>query len=193
MSKPKPRPRHDDIERDARGDVTVEPGSRSPCCRSNGCGYLLRDGYRVSQRYQRINGWGANPDRSHRRVTDPVYVCKCGAVAFIGELMAATGSARPSADWLKRLREGRFGKPHAPENVPGDVFGFLVLRGPAEPHKKRGKRWYCDCSVCGRANFVCFQDDLRQGRVTSCGCLAAENRREWGRRHARRRPSGNPF
>jgi hypothetical protein len=57
-------------------------------------------------------------------------------------------------------------------DVTGEVFGRLTA---IEPIRQRGKKeiyWRCQCS-CGKLTLVMAQN-LREGKIQSCGCYKAE-------------------
>lgn len=57
-------------------------------------------------------------------------------------------------------------------DVTGEVFGRLTV---IEPIRQRGKKeiyWRCQCS-CGKLTLVMAQN-LREGKIQSCGCYKAE-------------------
>lgn len=61
------------------------------------------------------------------------------------------------------------------ENLTGHVFGHLTALYRTE--NKRGRTcWMCRCD-CGREKAVTAQD-LKAGKVKSCGCLKKENQKK---------------
>ncbi len=62
-------------------------------------------------------------------------------------------------------------------DLTGQVFGRLTVLGPA-PMKNGRSRWSCKCE-CGAVKDV-YNDQLKGGRVKSCGCLEVENRIKHG-------------
>jgi hypothetical protein len=69
-----------------------------------------------------------------------------------------------------------------PPDLTGQRFGRLVAI------RRVGKRngfylWFCQCT-CGESHVV-RTDNLRNGRISSCGCLLRESRRESGNRSRR--------
>lgn len=71
-----------------------------------------------------------------------------------------------------------------PENDLTDSrFAHLVVIRRSARKCSTGLIWWvCRCD-CGRTTLV-RSDKLRGGDVKSCGCLADENRRTWGRRRS---------
>lgn len=63
----------------------------------------------------------------------------------------------------------------------GQRFGRLVVleRGPKPQSKKdTNARWLCQCD-CGKTSIV-YGQDLKRGKVVSCGCWNAEKREKHG-------------
>ena len=56
------------------------------------------------------------------------------------------------------------------ESLTGQRFGYLSVLAEDESGSA-GRRWVCSC-CCGRTKSV-SERDLREGRVTSCGCKDA--------------------
>lgn len=74
----------------------------------------------------------------------------------------------------------RRGRP--PIEMTGRTFGRLTVleRAGRDP---RGKiTWRCSCE-CGNPEFVAEGDELRRGKVRSCGCLRRETARAILREH----------
>lgn len=60
----------------------------------------------------------------------------------------------------------------------GERFGRLVITEPY--HEKRGKVWYHKCACdCGNERMAAG-GDMKQGKVTSCGCLRKEMKTSHG-------------
>lgn len=58
--------------------------------------------------------------------------------------------------------------------TPGTRFGYLVVLREAARASNYGRRYTCLCA-CG-AQTVQRPEDLRSGRVVSCGCVGALGR-----------------
>lgn len=71
---------------------------------------------------------------------------------------------------------------HRHRVLTGLRFGRLVVSGPPVIDDARGQRayWPCRCD-CGETSLI-RADGLTSGAVVSCGCRAAETRREWAAR-----------
>lgn len=58
--------------------------------------------------------------------------------------------------------------------TPGDRFGYLVVVRESSRTTNYGRRYLCLCA-CGRETSQ-RTEDLRSGRVISCGCIGALGR-----------------
>ncbi len=69
------------------------------------------------------------------------------------------------------------------ENLTGKRYGYLEVEERAEDHiaksGQRKVRWRCKCVLCGKHKEVNAQD-LKKGRVISCGCCK-ESKERWTR------------
>lgn len=62
-------------------------------------------------------------------------------------------------------------------DLTGNVFGRLTVLGDVGKRTKNGKvLWHCLCE-CGTVTFV-RTDHLKNGSITSCGCLNDEKKHE---------------
>jgi hypothetical protein len=57
-------------------------------------------------------------------------------------------------------------------SIEGQRFGRLVAMAEVEKTRHGARRWRCSCDCGGEA--IVGQDQLRQGRTKSCGCLQRE-------------------
>lgn len=58
------------------------------------------------------------------------------------------------------------------KNITGNVYGRLVVIGPARTNNRGGSEWYCNC-ICGNQKIIA-RASLVRGRTLSCGCLQKE-------------------
>lgn len=62
-------------------------------------------------------------------------------------------------------------------DLTGNTYGRLTVLGDVGKRTKNGKvLWHCLCE-CGRVTFV-RGDHLKNGKVSSCGCLDTEKKHE---------------
>ena len=64
-------------------------------------------------------------------------------------------------------------------DLVGETYGRLVVLAPADRDEKGRSMWTCRCS-CGVVREV-LSAKLRRGAVKSCGCMAREHQRDWGK------------
>lgn len=114
----------------------------------------------------KIDGYERRSDATERKRTYLHYVCQgCGNTGWIrsDHITAGTKSCGCAA------RETYFKK----SNITGKSFGRLEVIRETDNRASNGSVIYmCRC-LCG--NFVeVSATDLKRGRISSCGCLAAE-------------------
>ena len=69
------------------------------------------------------------------------------------------------------------------QNLVGKRFGKLVVLSLAPKTKNRSTVWLCKCD-CGN-EIITKGVYLKKGETRSCGCLAKETRRKYGKINCR--------
>jgi hypothetical protein len=114
----------------------------------------------TGQRFGRLTVIRPAEERDKFGCRQWVCRCDCGATPTVRGYCLRRGGAQ-SCGCLRRERR---------LNLAGRRFGRLKAIRPAEQRAKFGKiQWLCRCN-CGRECTVTV-DDLRAGKVRSCGCL----------------------
>lgn len=67
------------------------------------------------------------------------------------------------------------------KNLVGQRFGRLTVTGRAQSDARRNARWVCECD-CGEVKVV-LMGNLRNGHISSCGCLQRESVSERATKH----------
>ncbi|MBR5882447.1 MAG: hypothetical protein IKY97_03085 [Mailhella sp.] len=75
----------------------------------------------------------------------------------------------------QHLTKNNAGAPRKLAVEPGQQFGRLSLVKEVEHAKGERRKVLCRCE-CGGERIVSF-DDLRRGRIRSCGCMRKDNAR----------------
>lgn len=90
--------------------------------------------------------------------------CDCGNTAFVPSSLLTNGNTA-SCGCLKKTYVAE----KLIKDLTGQRFGALVALTPTEERINRQVVWECQCD-CGNTVLV-KSSDLKQGKMTSCGCL----------------------
>lgn len=121
--------------------------------------------------------------------------CACGNETEVREDILKAGNTQ-SCGCLRDEVAVEIGKMYGdkarkrqPEDLTGREYGYLLVKGVAEPSftpsGRKLVRWNCSCR-CGKENIDVLGTSLRAGAATSCGCVSPvmiasgiSSRQEW--------------
>ncbi len=107
-----------------------------------------------------------DPDRPGRWICR----CRCGTVKSVQACHLLSGHTKSCGCLARRAGAGRA------LDLTGKRFGRLTALEPTPKRRKSSVIWRCRCD-CGN-EIECESENLTRGKVKSCGCLQAEQRKK---------------
>lgn len=111
---------------------------------------------------------GPAPEKHNRRFW--LCRCQCGTLKSVQESHLLSGHTK-SCGCLRQQTGSK-----SALDLTGKRFGWLVALEPTEKRKKTSVIWRCRCD-CGN-EVECETENLTRGKVRSCGCLQADQRKK---------------
>ena len=110
------------------------------------------------------------PDPEKHRSRQWLCRCQCGTLKSVQESHLLSGHTKSCGCLRQQTGSKRT------LNLTGKRFGRLVALEPTEKRRKTSVIWRCRCD-CGN-EVECETEDLTRGKVRSCGCLQADQRKK---------------
>lgn len=92
--------------------------------------------------------------------------CECGKIFSVRGTEIRSGRTK-SCGCLQKEKAAQIGHNNQ-INLVNKTFGYLTVLYDSGKRRNRQTIWHCKC-VCGNEKDV-SEDDLKQGKTTSCGC-----------------------
>ena len=127
---------------------------------------------RTGERYGRLI---ALYPTSKRAGTNIVWHCKCDCGNEIDVNGAQLGTHVFSCGCLRKDMAREKGK-NLIKDLTGQKFGKLTVLSYIDVDNRHGSHWLCQCE-CGK-QIVVFNQNLVQGKTTSCGCTHIKSKGE---------------
>lgn len=100
------------------------------------------------------------------------FQCECGIIKEILKSSVTRGASKSCGCSQRKYIKQKTLK----ENLVGNRYGRLLVREKLSYIKGKGNKWLCSCD-CGETKET-FSNNLKSGKLNSCGCLRIETTRK---------------